>query len=100
MQDSGKSPGLADNDSAHVPTVPHLGRRWRAGSQVQEVLLWLVLIVFGVWPWVRPEQGVWVATVWHVACEQRACEGVGMRDNIGSRQNNPGRSSRRDTKST
>lgn len=86
MQDSGKSPGLANYDSPLVPTVPLLGWGWRAGKQAQEVLLWLVLIVFGVWPWVRPEQGIWVATVWHVACRQRACEGIGMRDNIGSRQ--------------
>lgn len=58
---------------------------WRCA---QEVLLWLFLIVFGVWPWVRPEQGVWVLQcgTWH-AGSVRASEGAGMRDNIGSRQN-------------
>lgn len=46
------------------------------------MLLWLVLIVFGVRPWVRPELGVCVATVWHVTCGQFACEGAGMRDDM------------------
>lgn len=52
------------------------------------MLLWLVLIVFGVWPWVRPKRGVCVATAWHVACGQRACEGAGMRDNRAADRNN------------
>lgn len=53
-----------------------------------EMLLWLVLIVFGVWPWVRPERGVCVATAWHVTCGQRACEGAGMRHNMAADKNN------------
>lgn len=53
--------------------------RWRAGSCAQEVLLWLFLIVFGVWPWVRPEQGVWVLQcgTWHagsVHARVQACK--------------------------
>lgn len=85
MQDPGKSPGLASKDTA-LTSHSTVGWWRKAGGRAQEVLLWLVLIVFGVWPWVRPDQGAWVATVWHVACGQRACEGAGMRDNMGSRQ--------------
>lgn len=44
MQDPGKSPGLAGNDSRQsLPTKLEGGK---AGSCAQEVLLWLVLIVF------------------------------------------------------
>lgn len=36
----------------------------------------------------RPEQGVCVTMVWHMACGQRACEGAGMRDNMTADRNN------------
>lgn len=29
-----------------------------------------------------------MATVWHVTCGQRACEGAGMRDNMAADKNN------------
>lgn len=82
MQDPGKNPGLTGNDSLHIPTKLEV-ESWQLGPGSASLA-----VSDCVWSLALGEaraRGLG-ATVWHMACGQRACEGAGMRDNIGSRQ--------------